>query len=158
MLILSVCIFIQWQDTRLLSDGLWTLGHNIAKPQLREDEVGLRTLIAQHDGVHVEPDFGCPRTNRGNILISDIAWYAALERKSINTLYFARHSIDTECNIELEQVTSRVGQGYLAFILYDANTNPTQRGCATLGEITVCIESRRIVLSDEDVHRLFSAH
>jgi hypothetical protein len=158
--VLIACIGLQWLDTRALSEGLWDMGHDTNRPESREDGATIRKLMALHAGVHIEPDFGCrPDSELSKETMEDLAWLAALERKPINTMYFSRAPIDQTCDINTSQIATKLDAGYMAFTFYDSGAVPLSRdrsNCAEFVEYAVCVESRHVALSAEEVHQLFS--
>ena len=158
--VLIACIGLQWLDTRELSDDVWHMGHDTNRRESREDAAAIRKLMALHAGVHVEPDYGCrPDSDIGKDTIEDLAWLAALERKPINTMYSSREPIDYTCDINTSRIATKLDAGYMAFTFYDSGAFPLSRdrsSCAEFVEYAVCVESRHVALSAEEVHQLFS--
>ena len=158
--VLIACIGLQWLDTRALLGGVWDYGHDTDQPESREDAPTIRKLMALHAGVHIEPDYGCrPDSELSKDTIEDLAWLAALERKPINTMYFSRDPIDHTCDINTSRIATKLDAGYMAFTFYDSGAVPLSRdrsNCAEFVEYAVCVESRRVALSAEEVHQLFS--
>jgi hypothetical protein len=159
LFIVIACIGLQWADTRELSTGIWNTGHNTGRPESREDTATIRKLMAQHAGVHIEPDFDCrPTSKLGKEAMQDVAWLAALESKPINSMHFARSPIDSTCDINMSQIANRLDAGYLAFTFYDSGSVPLSRNrstCAEFLEYAVCVESRHVALSGGEIHQLF---
>ena len=158
--VLIACIGLQWLDTRALLGDVWDKGHDTSRPKSREDAATIRKLMALHAGVHIEPDFGCrPDSELSKDTIEDLAWLAALERKPINTMYLSRDPIDHTCDINTSRIATKLDAGYMAFTFYDSGAVPLSRdrsNCAEFVEYAVCVESRRVALSAEEVHQLFS--
>ena len=79
--------------------------------------------MALHAGVHIEPDYGCrPGKQLSSETMEDLAWFAALERKPINTMDLSRTPIDRTCDINTSQIATKLDAGYMAFTFYRSGT------------------------------------
>ncbi len=158
---IGACLLLQWQDARDLSDALWHMGHDTEKPALDNDPTALRSLIAQHHGVYMAPDYGCNFNGRISDTNKDIAWYAALEHKPVNTLYFARRPIDEDCRIDRATLDGKLQQDYLVAVFYDhAQPGTPLAGftCREHDDGEVCLASRKVQITDDLVREAFRSN
>jgi len=156
--LVCACLLLQWEDTRLLSDAVWNLGHVTDRPRLRNDPVALRALIAKHRGVHIAPDWACIGNTFANETIQDIGWYAALEHKAINTIYLARPPVDQDCGIRQSTLDAKLQQGYLVVVFYSSeNTDTPLSGleCARREKVRVCLASEKVPITEDLAWKLF---
>lgn len=159
--VVAACLLLQWQDTRLLTEKIWGWGHATEQPQLRGDPAGLRALIAQHRGLYIAPDYACLENKLIIETTKDLGFYAALERKPVNTIYFSRLPIDQDCSIEQSKLDAKLQQGYLAVVFYDkhnADTHLLGLKCGDHNDAKICLASEKIQITDDLARKLFETH
>jgi hypothetical protein len=157
--VIATALLLQWQDVRGLSGALWELGHDTAKPALDSNPAALRALIAQHQGVYMAPEYGCSHNDQISSTNRDIVWYAALEHRPVNTIYFSRRPIDEDCGIDKSRLADRLERGYLVAVFYDWSQEKSPLEGFTciehdIGE--VCLASRKVDITEDFARELLS--
>jgi Family of unknown function (DUF6311) len=159
LVLVVACLFLQWEDAGNLTNGLWNFGHSTSKPALNNDPVGLRKLIARHTGVYTTPDFACAKSRTITLAIMDIAYYAALENRSVNTVDLARNPTDMNCKIDKTIMDAKLDKNELVVAFYEDGkiTNlADSAGCAKLDKDVVCLASKQVPITDEMVRKLYA--